>query len=168
MARQKFKNKSKGLTLIEMVMAITIVGIITGITALYARDVINLWNFLSFRNEIVSGGRIALMRMVREIRQIKNTTAILAAEGSRFRFIDVGDNTIEFTLNATDLFRNTNVLVGNVRNLTFRYFNLTSQQFTVPVDSANLSEIRRIAVSLDMGSNNQNRTIETQICPRNL
>ena len=161
-------KKNKGLTLIEAVMTIVIVGILAGGSMFYIRQVIDLWDFMSFRSEIVSQGRMALMRMSREIRQIRNSTSVLNANSNRLRFADVKDVNIDYYFSGSSLMRNSDTQASGVRNVTFTYYNQTSQQIAVPLVSPQATDIKRIKIRLDMFSGNQNKTLETQVWPRNL
>ena len=161
-------KKSPGLTLIETVMTIAIVGILAGGGMFYIRQVIDLWDFISFRSEIVSQGRMALMRMSREIRQIRNSTSVFNANSTRLRFGDVNDVTVDYNFSGSSLMRNSDTQASGVRNVTFTYYNQTSQQITVPLVSPQATDIKRVKIRLDMFSGNQNKTLETQVWPRNL
>ena len=154
--------------MVEAVMTIVIVGILAGGSMFYIRQVIDLWDFISFRSEIVSQGRMALMRMSREIRQIHNSTSVFYANSTRFRFADVKDATIDYYFSGSNLTRNSDNQASGVRNVTFTYYNQTSQQIAVPLVSPQATDIKRIKIRLDMFSGNQNKTLETQVWPRNL
>jgi prepilin-type N-terminal cleavage/methylation domain-containing protein len=160
---------SKGLTLIEMVMTIVIAGIILGVLSFSVKGIIDLWDFGSFRSEIVSQGRTAVMRMVREIRQVKNETAIFISESSRIQFNDTNDQTIDYSLTGANLIRNNNVLASGISNLTFIYYNITNAELTpLPLDAAGRAEIFMIGLRLTIVSGNQNKTLATRVYPRNL
>ena len=149
-------------------MTIVIVGVLAGGSMFYIRQVIDLWDFMSFRSEIVSQGRMALMRMSREIRQIRNSTSIFYANNTRFRFGDVNDVNIDYNFSVSNLTRNTDIQASGVRNVTFTYYNQTSQQIAVPLVSPQATDIKRVKIRLEMFSGNQNKTVETQVWPRNL
>ncbi len=162
------RNRKKGLTLIELVMTISIVGILVSGSMLYIKQVIDLWDFMSFRNEIVSDGRMALTRMSREIRQISNSTSVLNANSTRFNFADVNNGNIDYYFSSPNLMRNNDTLASGVSNLTLTYYNLTNQPITNPLISPQATDIQRIKIRLEMFSGNQNKTLETQVYPRNL
>jgi prepilin-type N-terminal cleavage/methylation domain-containing protein len=161
-------EKTRGLTLIETVMTIAIVGILAGGSMFYIRQVIDLWDFISFRSEIVSQGRMALMRMSREIRQIRNSTSILNANSNRFRFGDVNDVIIDYYFSGSSLMRNSDTQASGVRRVVFTYYNQTSQEIAVPLVSPQNTDIRRVKILLEIFSGSQNKTVETQVWPRNL
>jgi len=160
--------RKSGLTLIELVMTISIVGILVSGSMFYIKQVIDLWDFVSFRNEIVSDGRMALNRMSREIRQINNSTSVLYANITRFRFTDINNGTIDYYFSSPNLIRNNDTLASGVSNLNLTYYNLTNQPIANPLISPQATDIRRIKIRLNMFSGNQNKTFETQVYPRNL
>jgi type II secretory pathway pseudopilin PulG len=166
--REDMSKNTRGLTLVEAVMTIAIVGILAGGGMFYIRQVIDLWDFMSFRSEIVSQGRMSLMRMSREIRQIRNSTSIFNANSTRFRFGDVNDVTVDYYFSGSSLMRNSDTQASGVRSVAFTYYNQTSQQIAVPLVSPQATDIKRIKIRLDMFSGNQNKTLETQVWPRNL
>ncbi len=161
-------TSKKGLTLIEIVITIVIVGILVGGSMFYLRQVIDLWEFMSFRNEIVSQGRMALMRMSRDIRQIGNTASVFNANSTRLRFKDVNNVTLDYYFSSPDLRRNNDTLANGINALVFTYYNQTNQQIAVPLVSPQATDIRRIKIRLNMFSGSQNKTFETQVFPRNL
>jgi prepilin-type N-terminal cleavage/methylation domain-containing protein len=159
----------KGLTLIEMVITVVITGIILGGLIIPIKGIIDMWDFWSFRSEIVSQGRIAAMRMVREIRQVKNETAIFIADRSHIQFNDTNNQTIDYSLNGSNLTRNNNVLASGISNFTLAYYNTTNVQLApLPLNATNRSAIYMIGFGLTIVSGNQNKTLETRVYPRNL
>ncbi len=159
---------SKGLTIIELIMVITTVGILTAAASMYIKETINLWRFLSFRSEAVAQGRSALLRMEREIRQIKDDLSVYAAQPSRFRFDDISNASIDYQLSGSDLTRNAGVLASGVSNLTFTYYDNNNQAIINPDVSPNPTNICRIDINVTTQSGGQSKTLKTQIYPRNL
>lgn len=156
------KPNRRGVTLIELVMVITIVGVLTGVSSMYIKETIDLWRFMTFRNELVSGGRLAIMRMMREIRQIKDNTSINAAETSRLQFVDMNTNSIDYQLTSGNLMRNTDILASGVNSLTFIYYDINNNLTTTPAN------IKRINITLQISSGGQTKTLNVQAYPRNL
>jgi len=149
-----------------MVITISIVGIIVAVSSMYIVEVIRLWDFMSFRNEVVSQDRMALMRMTREMRQVYNQSSILIATGTRFYFNINNTSAIDYNLNGTSLMRDANILATGITNLTFVYYNNTSGVIPTPV--ANTSQIYLINITLEVSSGTQRKLLRAYVFPRNL
>lgn len=162
-------------------MAITIVGILATVSSLYIKETIDLWRFLSFRSEAVAQGRTALIRMDREIRQIKDSASIALADLSRLRFTsldlsgDGNDDTVEFYRDAETnelrrIFNNDpaqgNALASGISSLAFTYYNAANAE--IPAQVADTTQIYRIAIEINIASGTQTKTLRTQVHPRNL
>jgi len=160
-------KRSRGLTLIELVLVMVTIGLMAGVASMYIREVIRLWNFVSFRNEVVSQGRMAMMRMVREIRQVNNDTSVLVANASCFRFIDVNNQTIGFSVSGGGLRRNNNTLADGVSNLTFAYYDNQSQALPAPLITPQHTDIACVNVTLSLSSSGQSKTFNAKVYPWN-
>jgi prepilin-type N-terminal cleavage/methylation domain-containing protein len=174
LAIEQFNNR-KGITLIELVMVIVIVGILAGASSMYIKETIDLWRFLTFRNEVVSGGRMALARMAREIRQMDeaevaqtDSLQFLDINGSRLRFRRTADNNLwrDVDSNLDDIFEAQDVLATGVSELDFSYYDKDNNQLLEPVSDP--SQIYRINIELEIESGDQTKTLRSQIYPRNL
>lgn len=116
----------KGATLIEMILGIVIIGILAYVVSdafVYtSRSVLTA----NLAREATQSGRLAVDRMVREIRNVRDNRCVAAANGRTFTFVDMSNNTITFTWSGvagTPLMRNADVLVDEVSNLSFTYYN---------------------------------------------
>lgn len=172
---EKKNSWAGGVTIIELVMVITIVAALVGVSSMYIKETIDLWRFLTFRSEVVAQGRLALMRMVREIRQIQDDVSsdslyIYVANASQIEFNnkDKSDNDvrINYNLSGNNLMRNSDILVNNVTALNFTYFDGSNAQLATPV--AEVSQIWRITITLVIQSGSQSNTLRSQVYPRNL
>ena len=162
------QKSRRGFTLIELIMVIIIVGVLTGISSLYIKETIDLWRFLTFRNEVISQERIALMRMSREIRQIKDAYSITSANAQQFQFTDSNSAPIGYLLSGSNLLRNADVLAERVSALTFTYYNKTNQIIATPQVAPNKTDIYLININMTVQSGTQSKTLKTQVYPRNL
>ncbi|MFH0790599.1 MAG: prepilin-type N-terminal cleavage/methylation domain-containing protein [Candidatus Omnitrophota bacterium] len=164
---EQFNNR-RGVTLIEMIMAIVIVGVLVGVSSMYVKETIDLWHFLNFRSEVVSQGRIAMIRMGREIRQIRDNLSVYNASAIRFRFDDINGNNIDYQLIGNNLMRNSDVLASGVSSLGFIYYNSSNAVIPVPLVSPTATDIYQISITLFIQSGSQTKTLRSQIHPRNL
>ncbi|MCM8800679.1 MAG: prepilin-type N-terminal cleavage/methylation domain-containing protein [Candidatus Omnitrophica bacterium] len=164
-------HKKKGITLIELIMVIIIVAVLVGVSSMYIKEIIDLWRFLSFRNEVVSEVRLALSRMQREIREVRDSLSISVASVNQFQFTDINENSINFYLSGNNLMRNSYILAGNVTSLKFCYYNFDNQPSCLPecnCSVSNFSDISRIVIEIQVTSGGQTKILRTQVYPRNL
>ncbi|MFC1592392.1 type II secretion system protein [Candidatus Omnitrophota bacterium] len=173
----KFPASRKGVTLAELVMVIVVVGILMSGLSLGVKEAIDLWLFLSFRNEIVSQGRMALTRMGREIRQMKTRTPseepILLADSNHLQFTDVNDAVIDYQISSGSLMRNADILADGVSSLEFCYYDRDKTAICSPVCECNvaggqLDDIEIVGIRLQVQSGSQSMILRSQVYPRNL
>lgn len=127
----------KGVTLIEMVLSIVILSLIAYVVTdafVYSSRSVLTGNQA---RDATQEGRIAVDRMIREIRNIRDKKCVVVASDSRFSFIDENNNTIDFNwagAQGTPLTRAENgvpnTLVGGVDNVLpgsplFKYYDST-------------------------------------------
>src|SRR3989338_9788431 len=158
----------KGVTLIELIMVITVMGILTAVSSMYIKETIDLWRFLTFRSEVTAQVRTALLRMGREIRQIRDDLSVNTANVSQFQFVDINNAAIDYQLSGNNLLRNADILASGVSGLSFTYYDADNQALTVPKVSPDNTDIRRINISLTMESGTESKTLNLQLYPRNL
>ena len=70
----KYMNE-KGFTLVEIIIVIVVLGIISGVTFQIVASGVEAFKKSSARKELYDQGRLALERMVRELRDAKEITA---------------------------------------------------------------------------------------------
>jgi prepilin-type N-terminal cleavage/methylation domain-containing protein len=116
----------KGATLIEMILGIVIIGILAYVVSdafIYAsRSVLTA----NSARDATQSGRLAIDRMVREIRNIRDNRCVAVADGRTLTFVDMGNNTVAFSWSGVagaPLMRNADVLVDQVSNLALTYLN---------------------------------------------
>ena len=165
--------KTKGFTLVETILTLALLSIVfcIGIAAMYSG--IDTWGFFTQRKEILADGRMAMDRMCRQIRMIRNDTSVTTANSTTFRFTDGNNNDIMFTISAAaiNLTQNgtTNALVSGVNSLTFTYYDANGSVIATPVVAPSATNIRRlrIAVSLSKGTSGT-FNMQSDVWPRNL
>ncbi len=173
----------KGVTIIEMIMVIVVVGILTGISSMYIKETVDLYGFITFRNEVAAQGRMAVLRLAREMREMKVRTQsyepIIRAQANLCEFVfkdGANDVDVTYSLSGGNLVRTVaaaDILASNVTNLQFCYYDQTNNSVCAPacgcsVAAANLDTIYRIVIKLDIASGNQAKHLELQVYPRNL
>lgn len=162
----KYRIK-KSVTLIELVVAMTIVGILSVGLSAYINQTIDVWNFLSSRSDVVNYGRLSLTRMVNDIRWIANNTSIVSANNTSFVFNATDGSVVNYTYYNKRLIYNSNTLSSGVTNFGFTYFNNLSAAMPSPVSQANLTGIYRIGINATFGEGNQTSMVTTEVHPMN-
>ena len=177
MSKRVSLKGQKGVTIIELIMGIVIVGTLAGISSMYIKQVMDLWNFISFREETSSQGSTALIRIARELRQANDITT---ADAANLLFTadldsDGTDDSVQYFRNAASelrrVFNNNNsgqgdILSSGLSGLDLTYYDANNSALARPV--ADPAEIKRIKIELTMQAGSQTKTLKTQIWPRNL
>ena len=156
----------KGMTLLELIIVIVLIGIVAiFVTGLMFYE-INLYDSLSNRTDKLQISRNAFRMISRDVRQIMAPDSISQAYMNSIQFDDVDDFTIAYTFSNNQIFRNGDLLQNSVQNLEFEYFDGSGNQLTAPV--SNPSQIRTISIDLTTAlGNNQSFNLTTKIYPRN-
>jgi len=176
--------KEKGVTLIELVIVIVLVGVLASGFGWYFTNVIDTWNFISFRSEVINQARLGFMQMVRQIRQIKRPTptqpTIEQADQDSLQFIRLDDSgndmRIQYHASGTELFydldsdfngtfETSEILVNGIYNFAFRYYNQEGDELTFPVD---VESIYEIGEEFEVREREQGYDFQTRVFPRNL
>lgn len=165
-------KKSKGFTLIELVIVITIIGIITGIVGSILLGAIDAWTFKFNRQDILSDSKLAMNRMVREMKEVKNRAKVTTADLSEFSFENIDSVDITYALSGTDLDRiedeTANTLAENVSSLTFTYFDADGDdEIETPIVAPSKTDIRRIRINLTLTKNEETLYLQSDVSPRN-
>ncbi|HQO37203.1 MAG TPA: prepilin-type N-terminal cleavage/methylation domain-containing protein [Candidatus Omnitrophota bacterium] len=158
----------KGVTLIELVVAIVITGILAGLGGMIVRQVVDSWNTVSSRSEAAAQMNIALGRMARQIRSVRDPVSVLHASSDTFRFTRNGDVNITYNVSGNALLENGFVLSESVERLSFTYYNATGAVIASPAVYPQETNISRIAVELEIRARAGNKVRSITVRPRNL
>lgn len=139
----------KGFTLIEMVMVITLLGIIGGIIAPPLYQATRGWFEVTAREGITESGRIAIERMMREIRNTRRTSAnnpcISSAAATSFVFSNYSSdcsNPVTFDISGSNIRRSGINLADNVQTLAFTYYDTNNATTLTAVN------VRRVGIEI--------------------
>lgn len=148
--------KKTAFSLIELIMVITIVGILSAALSAYIGAAVDIWDFVSFRTEMVNDARMTLVRMGSELRQISKAN-ITNATSSILVYKSSGNATINrYRYSNPNLFYEidtdkdgsfessepSNNLLNHATAFSFTYFNSSGGVTTV------LSQIYSMKVNL--------------------
>ncbi len=124
-----------GVTLVELMIALSLTGLVAAGTGLFLQEGQDAYQTGAGRSEVQQNTRVALDRMIRELRTGK---AIVngTATSITFQFIDEGSTlvTVTYSLNGTDLQRNQTApaapgpqpetVIGGVTSLALTYYDV--------------------------------------------
>lgn len=157
------KKAHAAFTLTEAVMAIVVIGILAVVSAPFITTTLDAWMITSTDRQLIFGGRVALNRMEREIRQLKNITGTPAS--TALNFTDVYNQTIVYSQSGNSLMRNsdelTNLLNGT-GGLVFRYYNATGGE------TSNVTLMRRVGIRLNLQLHNSTVSLDSLARFRNV
>jgi len=163
--------RKNGFTLVELVIVISVVGIISTIVGSMLLGAIDAWVFKFNRNDILWDSRLAIDRMTREIRTIRNTTSVTTASSAQFRFIDAGNKDITYSLSSTNLNRTengiANLLAVDVSSITFTYYYANGTVIPAPAVSPSATDIRRVRINITLTKNGENVYLRSDASTKN-
>lgn len=139
----------KAFTLIELILVITIVGIIAAVVPTFISASLDSWIFNTTERDLVFGARLAINRMVREIRQLKNSDSITTFTDTEVAFLNIDDASINFRQSANSLLRNSFELANKLQDpggLTFTYLDANGAETGIQ-DDIRMVRIKLILVS---------------------
>ncbi len=154
--------------MIELVLTMTLLGIIAAVGSVTMMPALNSWILGSVRTSTTNTATYAMDRLLSEIGGLKDKKSVVAASATSFQFVDAGNNNITFNLANGNLMRNNNILARGVSGLTFTYWDVNQATVANPTVSPADTNIWRIGVQLTSQVSNQTIRMESEIHPRNL
>lgn len=133
--------KSLGFTLIEMIMVITISGIIVAGSGLLLMQGVKA--YMTGKNDINTSWQ-ASMAIERMTRDLHTASSITTATGSEFAIKDIYGNIINYKTVGNQLLWNTQVLASNVQSIAFTYYDANG------ISTATTSAMRYVGISLNI------------------
>jgi len=137
-------SNARGYTLAELLTAMAVLALLLAGLFLTLQEGQNVYSFGAGRSEVQQNARVALDRMLRELR---TATQITTASPNDIKFTFVDDSgasvTVEYSLGGTNIQRNQTVpaiggqpatLTGGVAGLTITYYDVSNNTTTTPGD----------------------------------
>ena len=157
-----FLYKNKGMTLIEVIIVIVLLGIV-GAVGSYALQA-GLESQVTNQSIIEANWQTLnnLEKMTRQIRAIRSSADITTATSTQLVFTGSDGNSYTYLLSGTNLLLNGSTFMTGVSSLTFSYLDENAAVTTT------LASIRYINIALTISQNNATYNIQTSIYPRNL
>lgn len=168
-------RNERGVTLIEMILSIILIGIIGIVAAnafLYSTRSVLTGNNV---REATQVNRMAMDRVVREIRNVANNTSVVTANATTFEFVNVDGNTVKFQLTGADLNRVftvppnppvTDLLAANVSASPFTYLDNTGVAIGIPTVSPATTDIWWVQIALTVGTGSEALQLRSRVHPR--
>lgn len=157
----------RGFTVIELIMTMLVLSVVVIGVALFINPLMDLTIQKHFMNDYVAESRLALLRMQRDISQIKDDASVTAATASQLSFTDTNNNAISYALSAGNLLRNSVVLTSGVTSFQITYWDSTNTLLAPPTIVPE-TDIARIQILLSVASGGNATTQRILVRPRNL
>lgn len=157
--------KKKSFTLIEMVLVTVILAAIAVMIAPFINVALDAWVVNKTERNLVFSARLATNRMVREMREIKDTDSITTFTETEFEFLDINDNTINYQQSSSLLLRNSDELATMLQDpggLSFSYLDSSGNP------TGTKSNIRMVRMTLTLISGDISITLESLAKLRNV
>ena len=157
----------KGFTLAEIIIVITILSVITGLTSLILGTVLKAQTFFMANKALVDEARLAVERIIIDIRKIRSPTDIITFNVDELEFVNSEGENIHFVVSGDKLMRNGKVLTGQLK--TAGAFQLTYKDSLgnqiVPPGAPD--DIWFITMKLQLRNGEEEASMYTDIFPRN-
>ena len=136
MSRIRVRRDERGYTLAELLTAMAVLGLLMAGLFLTLQEGQTVYLYGAGRAEVQQNARVALERMLRELRTA-SSVATSSANDVKFTFLDdtAASVTVEYNLNGTNLQRNQTVpavagqpdiLVGGVTTFAVTYYDINN------------------------------------------
>ena len=165
---------NRGFSLVELVIVIAVVGILAGSFVAYVEQSVNMFETVDNRKEITMEARQAMLRIIREVRQIRDNTSIVSANANGISFFGVADSLYTLTYSGTPgtnlMFQRGAVsaaIATGVDSLSIQYFK-SDGTAAVPVVSPGVTDVHRVSVYLRLASGGDKVSFSTETFLRNL
>jgi prepilin-type N-terminal cleavage/methylation domain-containing protein len=163
-AHNKHFANQRGFTLIELVVTTLVLGVIAYVVAIALSAGMKAYFTTDYREEALDQARVAMERMTREIRNLRDSspTSVLISTNLEFMFVDTNGNSVDFKYVSPNITRNTNTLSTNVSSCTFGYIRTDGT-----VDSSfSAANTKRIRISIVSTINTESVRIQSEVWPR--
>ncbi len=151
-----------GYTLVEMVLTISILGIVGMVTAFVLVESMKVYARTGPALDASYHARHATARMTRDIRDMADTSSITTFTSTALTFDDRAGNTLDYDLSEGNLLRNGDLLAKGVTSLAFTYWKSDGTAATVAAD------LYLVEIDLTVQTATQPYRLRVLVFPRNL
>ncbi|HHM23477.1 MAG TPA: prepilin-type N-terminal cleavage/methylation domain-containing protein [Bacteroidetes bacterium] len=167
MKYRKLGRNSGGFTLIELIVSLTIAGIIIGLLARFLVMGFRTYSFMDTRKQLLRDARLALHFMNRDFRQIRNTNGVAEADVHRFRYWDYNNNQYIYSVQNGRLLRNGHTVADGISSFQFRYRAADGHQLQTPVAGDSLDYIWNVEADFVITKGQYSQRYHVFVHPRN-
>ena len=170
-------NQSHGFSLIELIIAMSLIAILSGILASIIGLNFKIMGEVSDRKKLITRGSQAVTLFERELGLLIDSTNIVTADDQQLKFTDKNDNTWEYLMTSSNFTRQ-EVSVGSALTLAnpiinadskFYYYDGDNVELTsLPLSSTNLKLVRLIKLVLVMDDGQGGASLIASVYPENM
>lgn len=156
-------RRSRGFTLLELLLTITMLMILGSVVGPVLGNIVHSATFVWARGDSLADARIAIERLVMELRLLPSISSLTSIGNSNLAFQYPAGTNLQYWLSGTNFQRNSNVLVSDVSALTFSYFD---EQGSI---TSTLGNVRSIGIQISVlpPSGGEIMTLRTRVFLRN-
>lgn len=158
-------QSENGFTLMELSVVIAIVGLLAGFSAHMLTSGVETYDYLRERKEALETSRMALQRIVKEMRQASQATAIQKATADSLRYIKMSGESVQVRFANQSILINGQPLLDHVTQFSLSFFDGSGAPINFPI--TNTSTIWRIRLSFARSVRNQLIVLQQDVVPRN-
>ena len=169
--KSAIRNLERGFTLIEIVVVIVILAMASAIMIYFLINSLKVYTMTVNQKTLYDEGKLALERMVRDIRDARSITTPAAGGSGNTIVFQRTNATAQDGLNETLTFRLTGTTLEKVKTSPVATSPLASNvsSFTVTRGAAATNNENEITLSLTLSSGSgENVILQTEVYPRNL
>ncbi len=158
----------RGYTLVETAISMSILSTVLLSVNLFMKPITDVWSVKVFSDDSQQESRLALLRMVRELSQIKDPASVFIAESHRIQFQNTASQTVTYRLEGAQILRNNRTLAKNIAEFTLTYWDQDHLTLSAPVVNPLDTNIYRISALIRTDRGGHSVTARSQVRPRNL
>ncbi|MCG8605870.1 prepilin-type N-terminal cleavage/methylation domain-containing protein [bacterium] len=155
----------RGITLVELVAVIVIVGIVAGLASDMIFYEIKMYDVLSSRKKGLQNSRITIQMIARDLRQIKSQADILQASADSVRFNRVDDVSRSYKFENEEILQNDDVMMNSVDSFQLTYITGAGDTLNTPITDP--TQIRSIGLKLTTVVDGESIESKILVTPRN-